>query len=207
MARLLLVADTHGSLKNRVDRWGLLTEQRADAILCLGDIYLNELEKLKEISEEKQIPIYGIHGNHEPMSFLEKTGIANLHAADCRIGDLRIAGLGGCPTYKENSGKLELCMLTDEQAMMIAKQLSPADILITHSPYKMKNPNVIHGGFQGITWYLKQHHPKWHFYGHLHNRDQKVHQFGLFHKTIVKSYCIYAAAIFDTDTEELEHLF
>ncbi len=96
-------------------------------------------------------------------------------------------------------------MLTEEQAMEIAGNLPEADILVSHSPYKMKSSNVIHSGLKGISWYLKNHNPKWHFYGHLHNRDQKIHQFGFLKNRICKSFCIYEAA-FNTDTE-LEYLF
>ena len=178
MVGILFIADTHGSLKNATVKWEMLSNaQGVDAIVCLGDIYLNELQKIKEIADERKIPVYGIHGNHEPMSFLEKTGITNIHASGCKVGDVRIAG-----------------------------NLPEADILVSHSPYKMKSSNVIHSGLKGISWYLKNHNPKWHFYGHLHNRDQKIHQFGFLKNRICKSFCIYEAA-FNTDTEELEYLF
>lgn len=208
MARIIFIADTHGSISKAPDKWEKLEDVKdANAIVCLGDIYLNELQILKGIADRLEIPVYGIHGNHEPMSFLKKAGIINIHASECLIEDVRLAGIGGCPAYKDDVGKNELCMLTEAQVLKIAKNLPYADILVTHSPYKIKSSNMIHSGFRGISWYLNHHNPRWHFYGHLHNRDTKTHRFGLLHKRTCKSYGIYEAAVFDTDTEVLEHLF
>ena len=164
----------------------------------MGDIYLNELKDINSYFSEKEIPVLGVPGNHEPQRYIEETGIINIHGKIESIKGLRIAGLGGCFIYKNDP---DLCMMTDFFSEMLAKSIPKADILITHAPYKMDTNDPIHNGLQGISWYINEYAPYFHFYGHLHNRDSKTHKNG------TRSFCVYQAMIFNTETEELKYLF
>ncbi len=96
MVGILFIADTHGSLKNATVKWEMLSNaQGVDAIVCLGDIYLNELQKIKEIADERKIPVYGIHGNHEPMNFLKKQGLPIFTHPDVKWG------MSGSPVWAD----------------------------------------------------------------------------------------------------------
>lgn len=200
MAKLLCITDTHGNLGFSCEYLNTLQKavNNVDAVFCMGDIYKNELTSIVEIVKEKDIPIYGIPGNHEPAIYIKETGIMNIHGDVCRVKGLAIAGIGGCIRYKNSP---ELCMMTDKESTKLAKTIPKADILITHSSYKRKTNNVVHSGLKGISWYIKKNNPKYHLYGHLHKNEQKELKNG----TI--SVCIYQAAIFNSDTGVIKHLF
>lgn len=199
MAILLLISDTHGSFAYNEDKQKSLQEyaRGCDAVICMGDIYYNELVIIKTISEDCA-PIFGIPGNHEPMSYVKEAGISNIHGKLCHVSDVSLVGFGGSLKYKDND---ELCMMTEDEAVKFAKTLPTADILISHSPYKRKTNITTHSGYIGISWYIENQKPAFHFYGHLHDnsRDRIIKQ--------TRCICIYQSAIIDTNAHDIQRLF
>ncbi len=189
MAKLLLISDTHGCLKYDDTKRNILKKQDPDAVFCMGDLFLDELLMIKAWFMQRSIPVYGIPGNHEPKRYINEAGLINLHGKSCEIAGFRIAGFGGSIRYKQNN---DLCMMTDEESVSFAKTIPQADVLISHSPYKIKTNDITHSGLEGISWYLEKHAPLYHFYGHLHQKDSF---FVLKNKT--KSACVYQCAIYD----------
>ena len=171
-------------------------------------MYEAELTLAKTIADGKGVPIFGIPGNHEPKDAVSSHGIENIHGKVVEIYGVKIAGIGGCVRYKNDNARL---FLTEGESVDLASAMEPADILITHSPtmkgFEHKDP--AHRGLFGVDRYISLHSPTYHLYGHVHERGvgKYVVKKGLFKKAVTKQYGIYRAAIFDTDTGELEHLF
>ncbi len=197
MARLLFISDTHGSLACDPDKWDILAGQRVDAVICMGDIYRNELIEIKAIY--KNIPVYGIPGNHEPMRYIGDSGISDIHGKTINIGDVTVAGFGGCIRYKDDP---ELCTMSDKESLEFARNIPYADILVSHSPYKRKSNNTVHSGLLGISWYLEKRMPKFHFYGHLHQKNKFLTL-----KSGTVSMCVYQCMVFDSITGGRSLLF
>ncbi len=181
---IVILTDTHGMLFSDPMRIKKLEDESPHAVFCLGDIYGHELLRIKEIYDAKGVPIYGIPGNHEPQDCIDETGIINIHGTTCIINGITIAGWGGCLKYKGNP---ELCMMTEEEGLSFGRKLPPADILISHSPYKRDSKQNAYSGLQGITDYLEQNTVPLHFYGHLHERKEDILPNG------TCSICIYRA--------------
>lgn len=196
---ILLITDTHGSM-SYPGRWDVLAAQKPDVVFCMGDIYKDELQGIKNTFT---VPIYGIPGNHEPMSCLEDAGIPNIHGKVVCERGISFAGFGGCPRYKDDP---ELCMMSDEESVEFAKSLEPAQILISHSPFRRSSSSESHRGFTGVSWYIQNKCPAIHFYGHLHENTREI-EFLTKGETICLSQGIYRAALFDTKTLSTTHLF
>ncbi len=192
--KLLLITDTHGTLTK--EKITILKQQTPDTVICMGDMYLNDLKIIREIFND--IQVCGVPGNHEPMDYIEKEGMKNLHGRQLHVGDFTMTGLGGSLKYKDEK---DLLLISDWDSKKIAKSLPSADILITHSPFKVKYLDKAHQGLSGINWYIKHQKPKYHFYGHVHQNNITVHKNG------TKSIGIYQAAIFDLNTEHISRLF
>ena len=210
--RLLFISDTHGSLKGKNpfvsngpsyadtlrEAWSNYFEP-VDAVICLGDIFLDELKIIKDIFFD--IPVLGVPGNHEDISEIEEAGITNIHGKRYRIGDFVIAGFGGCYRYKDHKKTDGICLMTDEESLEFAKNLPKADILVSHAPCKTKSFDDAHSGLDGISWYISTHKPKYHFYGHIH--EPQTH----FYPDGTRAECVYRAVVFDTATQKEKILF
>ncbi len=199
----LFISDTHGALNYGPDYYGqkydILSEQFPSAVFLLGDIYRMELIRIKKIFDEKNVPVFAIHGNHEPISHIEETGITNLHGSSCNIKGLTVAGMGGCVRYREDP---EVCMMSDEESLNFARSLPKADIFISHASCKVPgDPLDVHSGLKGVSWYVDHYKPAFHFYGHNHNRKIVMNEGG------TVSYCVYQAGIFKMTSGEMKYLF
>ncbi len=199
----LFISDTHGGLNYGPDYYGqkydILTEQSPNAVFLLGDIYRTELIRIKKIFDEKNIPVFAIHGNHEPVSYIEETGITNLHGFSCNIAGLTVTGMGGCVKYKEDS---EVCMMSDKESLIFAQSLPKADIFISHASCKTgSDPLDVHSGLEGVSWYIDHHKPAFHFHGHNHNRRVLNHKGG------TVSCCVYQAGMFEWTSGDMKYLF
>ena len=211
MPKLLFISDTHGHLQYPAASEVIdpLYDMDIDAVICMGDIYEMELALAKTIADGMDVPIYGIPGNHEPKTAVSEFGIENIHGKVVEICGVKIAGIGGCPRYKNGDARL---FITDEESVSLASNMGKADILVTHSPSYQGFPtgSSAHKGLKGIDEYIRKNKPKYHFYGHLHSRDVKnfTVKEGFFkRKTITKQIGVYKMVLFDTETESISHLF
>lgn len=165
---VLFVADTHGSLRNHLDELEELLENftlfELQAVIFLGDVSLRDIEILRAYIPDLNEISYGVLGNHDNFGDLEKAGIKNLDGQIVNINGLTFGGFGGSIKYKNSDAPL----LTDEESLIKADNLERVDIFITHDGPKNESKDVAHSGLLGITKYIFDKQPKYHFYGHLH---------------------------------------
>lgn len=181
--RLLIVSDTHSTLNRQEIE--ILKEQNFDACLLLGDISPIELNTIMhELSPNK---VYGILGNHDNRSVLEKLEINEIHKKQVEINGVTIAGFGGSIKYKES----DCLMYTDEQSVEELAELPPCDIFVTHDSAKnvYAKSDKAHSGLQGITEYIQKNNVKLHIHGHIHTKDVMMLDNGTL------SICNYRASI------------
>lgn len=171
--KLLCCADLHNSFD--LTHFETQTyDKEPDIIVTLGDISVQDLRIIKRTADNLGIPAIGICGNHDEPFALQSVGIDDLHGKVKTIDGVSFTGIGGSLRYKP-SGNM---FLTQQQSIDIAKKLPKTDVLITHDkPYtgwfvdtKSQYAKDPHAGLVGITKYIRKNKPKYHFYGHLHQR-------------------------------------
>lgn len=185
--KVLLIADTHGKLTaGRIRTF--LYKRTPDVIFLLGDLSEDDIKALYECKDTKNVPKYGVIGNHDEYSLLKDNGIIDLHLKTAKIGDYTVGGFGGSLRYKNDASYL---MYTNPMSEEVLKELAPCDILITHDkpcfksfPLAKKMALSAHSGLTGIAKYIKRCEPKYAFHGHIHKPSITTHK-----KTIIR--CCY----------------
>lgn len=143
-----------------------------DFIISSGDLKAEYLEYLVTVSNK---PVYYVHGNHDE-KYDEKEPLGCICIDDdIQIYDgIRIVGLGGSYKYKDNSKY----MYTEKQMKKRIKKLKRkirkyggVDIIVSHAPVKGYGDlqDYAHQGFECFIDLIKEYHPKYFFYGHVHN--------------------------------------
>mgnify|MGYP001587159505 CR=1 FL=1 len=169
--KLIAFADIHGSVKIINDIINKAKREKADFIICAGDISLFSGNLNKSFSKLKcGIPVIVIPGNHEDEAELKqlcrKFGFLYLHNGYYRIGNYLFIGHGG--------GGFSL---RDEDFENIAKKIkkiikrNDKVVLITHAPpYGTKLDSLPMGyvGCKSFTKFIKEAKPILHISGHLH---------------------------------------
>lgn len=162
---LILLSDIHSPdnfFMNEVN------PQEFDLVLLLGDI--NEPTVDYILNQARFVRVYGIYGNHDPAT------ISGMEALDGRILLVNGYKIGGI------SGGNEHCRCvhsySEKAIAKKLKRLGPVDILVAHVPpyFISKDEDRVHQGFKAFDDYILKHHPKYVFYGHLHQRQR--HQMG-----------------------------
>lgn len=149
--KILCFADTHGKIMYNQNEYKLSEiDNDYDVCLLLGDISCDDIrEILKYVDKNK---IYGILGNHDYFSNLEKFDILNINGKVIDINGVRISGIEGAIKYKE-----EQPGYTIEDGFEFVKSIPEADICITHAPpfgaVGLEN-NSLHIGAPYINEYL-----------------------------------------------------
>ena len=190
--RALLFSDLHYLDTSDL---ALLDNLEYDVCFFMGDIKQKYLELIKErISHH---PIYGILGNHDNESDLERVEIENLHNRIVEIGNIRFAGFEGGTKYRFGKG----VMYNQEETLDLADTIPEADVLLSHDgPFQLYGIHRHHCGMMGITKYLKEKKPLFNFHGHYHiNRMQQIAR-----TTVI---CHYKCAIYDFQTHEKTKIF
>lgn len=191
--KLLCCADSHNSFD--LTHFETQTyDKEPDLIVTLGDISIQDLRIIKRTADNLGIPAIGICGNHDEPFALQSVDIDDLHGKVKTIDGVTFAGIGGSLRYKRSN----YMFLTQQQSIDVAKNLPRADVLITHDkPYtgwfadtKAQFAKDPHAGLVGITKYIRKNKPKYHLYGHLHQRMTEE-------KYGTTSMCVYGIQLID----------
>ena len=144
-----------------------------DLILSSGDLKSDYLEYLVTISNK---PLLYVHGNHDEQYDVKEPSGCICIDDDVYIYDgIRIAGLGGSIKYKDNAKY----MYNEKQMKKRIKKLKRkidkvggVDIVVTHAPVAGYGSldDFAHSGFECFVDLIKEYHPKYLFYGHVHSR-------------------------------------
>ena len=163
--RALIVTDGHGCLE--YDDVPI-----CDIHVCflLGDLSLDDIAIVKE--KVRNVPIYGVLGNHDSFELYDRTGIENIHGKVVEVNGVRIAGMQGSLRYKDSY----FPFYTDEESVEIAEQLEAADILVSHDYPKNLHgsEDFAHSGLQGITYYCEKYNLPLNIHGHYHDNGYFV---------------------------------
>lgn len=191
--KLLCCADLHNSFD--LTHFETQTyDKEPDIIVTLGDISVQDLRIIKRTADNLGIPAIGICGNHDEPFALQSVGIDDLHGKVKTIDGVSFAGIGGSLRYNRSN----YMFLTQQQSIEVAAALPKADVLITHDkPYsgwfvdtKAQFAKDLHAGLAGITKYIRKNKPKYHLYGHLHQRMTEE-------KYGTTSMCVYGIQLID----------
>ena len=170
--KILVFTDPHGSSSafEKVEK--LAKKEKADLILCPGDLTIFEegLEHWMKKIDKWGLPILLIHGNHEQKSILEylankSKNIKFVHKQSYRVGNVLILCFGGegFGHYHEQFDKI-----AEDWKDEIKKE--DTVILMTHQPPFKIIDEVMgeHTGSKSIAAFIKKVKPKFCFCGHLH---------------------------------------
>jgi len=190
----LFITDTHSHLASNQKQFDMFLEDlpKMDVIFFLGDIDYADFNTLKTYKWFFKTDKYGILGNHDYKNILKENGVTNLHKNRINVHGVSFVGMEGSIKYKN----VDAPMYTQEESIEIAKELSDADVFLTHDKAYIEGENVPmqHAGLKGITNYLKEKKPSIHFHGHIHENENEIIQY-------VPSYSImrYACVKFSKD--------
>lgn len=144
-----------------------------DFIISAGDLKAEYLEYLVTVSNR---PLFYVHGNHdEKYETHEPEGCISIDDQLIIHDGIRILGLGGSYRYKDD-GKY---MSDEKQMERRIRKLKPkikkaggVDIIVTHAPAKGYGDldDYAHQGFACFVDLIKEYHPKYFLYGHVHGR-------------------------------------
>ena len=180
--RIMMFADLHYLDTKDLN---LLENLEYDACFFMGDIKVKYIEMIKEHLNNR--PVYGILGNHDDASDLERVQIENLHGKRIEIGDISFAGFEGGTKYRFGKG----VMYDQDETISISDSIPEADVLLSHDgPFHLYGVHRHHCGMKGISKYIQEKKPLFNFHGHYHiNRMQQIAR-----TTVV---CHYKCAIYD----------
>lgn len=123
---ILTVADCHGQLQeNRLLE--TLAGRTPDVIFFLGDNDAGDIECVQ--ASVKNVPMYGVIGNHDYLDILKDYSIEDLHMKIVSFDGFLIGGFGGTIKYKCDSSRL---MFTNEESENLFAGFPKCDIMITH---------------------------------------------------------------------------
>ena len=130
-----------------------------DMVLTLGDIDEGTLDYISHMS--RQVPIFGIPGNHDTHSL---PGVTNLHGRVVDYKGIRIGGMGGARKYKDHRYHY-----TDREMRFRMMGMPAVDLFISHAPpfQTSQNEDYIHQGFEAFDHYIAKHSPQFWLHGHL----------------------------------------
>ena len=171
---ILCISDLHNGLQGDGISIILQAVHSCDAIITLGDIPLDVLNIIRQISKEASIPITGVMGNHDSNDVLQRAGIQELSCTDVtEIAGMHLVGLSGTIRYKRG----DYAMLEPEEAENIIASMPPAPILISHDCCE-KSPlcyGMAHSGMPGLCGYMEKGKTAIHIHGHVHkNRRYNI---------------------------------
>ncbi len=158
-----------------------------DVLVSCGDLPSYYLDYLVS---KLNVPLYAVHGNHDPAPPLEGSeGFARCGAQWLGGHGIRtpqgilIAGFDGSLRY--NAGAYQS---TQREMRAAVQSLVPwlmmnrlrygrfLDILITHAPPRgiHDEPDRCHTGFTAFNWLIRNFKPRYHLHGHIHLYDRRA---------------------------------
>ncbi len=141
--------------------------QECDLLVTTGDLSIFDFPGLEESKPKK--PAFGVYGNHDSGSYLERLGVVNLHNRVYDFGGLRWGGFQGCLKYKESD-----LMYTEEEAGKWADNFPYVDVLLLHAgPEGMLDDptDLVHVGSKNVRRYVTEKRPRYVFVGHQYSDD------------------------------------
>lgn len=170
----LVIADGHGSLM-QAEIQEALQGEAPDIVFFLGDNTHEDIDAVQDILRD--VPMIGVHGNHDFHGTLEEHHIQDLHGQVIEWNGFTIGGFGGSIRYKEDS---RYVMFTNEESEQIMSQMPKCDLLLTHDKPCFETPKYIHAhaGLTGIGQYIETNHPAICLHGHLHEKNIQMHAGG-----------------------------
>lgn len=169
---VVFVADTHGKLtRDELSELKKVDLKPISALVCLGDVSDDDIQKLRDaclFSKENSF-VFGVLGNHDAYGDLKRRGITSLDDGIVDICGVTFGGFSGSLKYKNADAPL----LTDKESVEKARMLPSVDVLVTHDGPKIETRNEAHAGLLGVRTYLEEKHPKYHFFGHRHERKEE----------------------------------
>lgn len=158
----LFITDTHGHMTKQAFDEFISDIGEVDVIFALGD--MSERDQLLLKQYYIGTPKYALLGNHDYYGQLEETGLSDISGKVTVINGVSFTGIHGSIKYKDTDAP----MLTDEESVKIAETLPRCDVLLSHDKAKKTEDVGSHSGLDGITWYLLNQQPAYHFHGHIH---------------------------------------
>lgn len=193
--RALILADLHFTDWNKWQAFLQIDRSRFDILILLGDIDIMLLESIKKNFAD--MPMLGVHGNHDYPGDLSHFGIADIHGKVATFKETRFLGIEGCVRYK--AGDAPIHEQKDITALLEA--MPPVDIVLSHNSPKdiHDKPDIAHVGYEGLRSYMDTHHPKYVLHGHQHTTKRTV-----VNQTEVIN--IYGGVLFDMESGQLEQI-
>ncbi len=165
---------------------GRVRGPRPDVILACGDLPAYYLDYLVS---QHNVPLYAVHGNHDPAPPIEaaagyaRCGAIWVGGRVVNASGLLIAGFDGSIRY--NSGAYQS---TESEMQAAVRGLVPRllmnrvrhgrflDVLITHAPPRgiHDQPDRCHRGFDAFRWLVRTFQPRYHLHGHVHVYDRRT---------------------------------
>ena len=144
-----------------------------DFIISAGDLKAEYLEYLVTVSNKQ---LFYVHGNHD-----EKYDIKPPEGCVCIDDDvyvhdgIRILGLGGSYKYKDDAKHMYTERQMRWRIIKLRRKINKVggiDIVVTHAPIKGYGDldDYAHQGFECFKWLIKEYHPKYFLFGHIHPR-------------------------------------
>ncbi len=141
-----------------------------DLILSCGDLAPEYLEFLVTVAN---CPLLFVRGNHDQKYDIKyPDGCIDIDDKIYNYKGLRILGLGGSRRYRPGSD-----MYTEKEMRKRIRKLKSKlwltngfDILLTHAPARGYGDleDLPHQGFDCFNTLMEKYHPKYMFYGHVH---------------------------------------
>jgi hypothetical protein len=155
--RLLALADEPPA----VDPARLALANDVDAVVILGDLSADSIASLADL----EIPVLGVHGNHDDEDEFAAFGVQDLHLSRAQLEGWSFTGFEGCVRYREGAPH----QYTQAEAAELARRLPAADVLLCHAPPRGVNDHPddpAHLGFQALRAWVLHHEPAYLLHGH-----------------------------------------
>lgn len=169
--KLLIIADTHGTLNENKFKEFMTNNQEYDACIMLGDHYDKDINIILNYVDKNKL--YGILGNHD-YNYLENYNIRNINGEVLTINGISILGMEGSFRYKP----VKFPSFSQEESITFFQNKIGVDVLISHDTkfdLNKCNRDPAHQGLIGITNYLYEKNVPVHIHGHIHeNYDNKL---------------------------------
>ena len=166
--KMVVVADTHGCLKEEEFAEFMKAHEDYDVCLLLGDHSVGDVDNiLKYVDSEK---IYALLGNHDH-DYIGKFNLKNLNGQVVEVNGVKLLGIQGSYRYKPE----DFPSFSQKESVEFLGNKEKVDILISHdAPYGFSEKNdVAHQGLFGITYYLLKNKVPYCIHGHLHTPYEK----------------------------------
>ena len=180
--RMIVIADTHGCLKETEFSEFYSNIKEYDICLLLGDHSIGDINIiLKYIDKGKICALLGNHDNN----YIDKFELKNLNGEIIEVNGVKLLGIQGSYKYKPD----DFPSFSQKESLEFLSNKDKVDILVSHdAPYGMSERNdVAHQGLFGILYYLFKNKVPYCIHGHLHTPYSKEMTNG----TKVKCYYMY----------------